>query len=248
MDVALSGEPVGSLKLLHEIMLTRSKGKKRTINARRKLILEEHKNLSEKRQIALDNAQNITPILPAWVAACINEVKSDNTILVNELGTNIDHLNHTSPGCYVSVGQAGGLGSGLGSALGAKLASRNRDVILIVGDGSYIFGNPTAAHFVGRSENLATLTLIMNNNMWFAVQRSTRTMYPDGLAVKANRMPLTELAPSPDFEKTIEACGGYGERVEDPGKLKNALQRGIEKVRDGQSVLLNVITQPGGRD
>ena len=84
--------------------------------------------------------------------------------------------------------------------------------------------------------------------MWFAVQRSTRTMYPDGLAVKANRMPLTELATSPDFEKTIEACGGYGERVEDPGKLKNALQRGIEKVRDGQSVLLNVITQPGGRD
>ena len=248
MDLALSGEPVESLKLLHEIMLTRSKGKKRTINARRKLILEKHEMLSAKRQQALADAQNITPVLPAWVAACINEVKSDNTILVNELGTNIDHLNHTSPGCYVSVGQAGGLGSGLGSALGAKLASRDRDVILMVGDGSYIFGNPTAAHFVGRSENLATLTLIMNNNMWFAVQRSTRTMYPDGLAVKANRMPLTELAPSPDFEKTIEACGGYGERVEDPGKLKNALQRGIEKVRDGQSVLLNVITQPGGRD
>ena len=70
-------------------------------------------------------------------------------------------------------------------------------------------------------------------------------MYPDGLAIKSNRMPLTDLSPSPDFEKTIEACGGYGERIEDPALLQEAIINGLEKVRKGQSVLLNVITQPG---
>ena len=248
MDLAVAGEPVETLRMLQEIMASRAKGKKGTITTRRRNIVAIHKELTAKRRKTLDAAHKITPILPAWVAACINEIKLDNTILINELGTNVDHLAHTSPNCYVSGGQAGGLGYGLGSALGAKLASRKRDVILMVGDGSYIFGNPTAAHFVARSDNLATLTVVMNNHMWFAVQRSTQTMYPDGLAVKANRMPLTELAPSPDFEKTIEACGGYGERIEDPGELKDALHRCFEKVQGGQSALLNVITQPGGRD
>ena len=210
--------------------------------------MEKHKDISAKRSKTLEKARHTKPIIPPWVASCINRVKSDDAILVNELGTNVDHLAHTAPGCYVSGGQAGGLGYGLGSALGAKLASRNREVILMVGDGSYIFGNPTAAHYVARAEDLPTLTVIMNNHMWFAVNRATRVMYPDGRAVKANRMPLTELAPSPNFEKTIESCGGYGEVVDDPSELEAAIRRALERVHAGQSGLLNVITQPGGRD
>ena len=248
MDLAISGEPVQSLRMLHEVMLIRAKGKKRTISDRRKTITVKHEQLMSKRQAILEKASRVQPILPPWVAACINKIKSDDTILVNELGTNVDHLDHTSPGCYVSGGQAGGLGYGLGTALGVKLAAKNKDVILMVGDGSYIFGNPTAAHFVARSENLPTLTVIMNNNMWFAVRRSTQNMYPNGRAIKSNRMPLTELTPSPDFEKIIEACGGYGERIENPAELEDALRRGLKRTRGGQSALLNVITQPGGRD
>ena len=38
-------------------------------------------------------------------------------------------------------------------------------------------------------------------------------------------MPLTELKPSPDYEKVIETCGGYGEKVEAPGDLLPALKR-----------------------
>jgi acetolactate synthase-1/2/3 large subunit len=148
----------------------------------------------------------------------------------------------------LSGANAGGLGTGLGEALGAKLAAPDRQVIAVVGDGSYMFGNPTAAHFVGRSANLPTLTMVMNNSMWFAVRRATLAMYPDGEASKANTMPLTELTPPPDYEKTIEACGGRGERVEDPQALIPALERALNDVGDGQQVLLNVVTQPGGRD
>ena len=96
---------------------------------------------------------------------------------------------------------AGGLGFGLGAALGAKLAAPEREVISIVGDGSYMFGNPLPFHYVGRAENLPTLTIIANNQTWHAVRASTLDVFPGGYAAKANTMPLTELKPSPDYEK-----------------------------------------------
>jgi len=116
-------------------------------------------------------------------------------------------------------------------------------VIAIVGDGSYMFGNPLPFHYVGRAENLATLTIVSNNQTWFAVKRATLDVYPEGRAAKANVMPLTELKPSPDYEKVIETCGGHGEKVEAPGELVPALRRGLDAVRAGTPTTLNVLTQ-----
>jgi len=74
------------------------------------------------------------------------------------------------------------------------------------------------------------------------VRRATLDVYPDGAAAKANTMALTDLKPSPSFEKTIETCGGYGEKVENPGDLPGALKRAFDKVRSGTSAMLNVHT------
>jgi acetolactate synthase-1/2/3 large subunit len=55
-------------------------------------------------------------------------------------------------------------------------------------------------------------------------------------------MPLSELDPSPDYEMICKANGGYGERVEDPGALPDALQRALHVVRhERRQALLNVI-------
>jgi acetolactate synthase-1/2/3 large subunit len=56
-------------------------------------------------------------------------------------------------------------------------------------------------------------------------------------------MPLTELKPSPDYEKVVEMCGGKGEKVEGAQNLLPALRRGIEAVRGGTPMTLNVMTQ-----
>ncbi len=200
-----------------------------------------------KRAEAMEQAGQQGVIVPPWVAACLNRVKGRDAIVVNELGVSPEHLEHHGPTSFISGAQAGGLGVGLGQALGAKLAAAERDVILLVGDGSYMFGVPTAAHYVGAAEKLPTLTVVINNSQWFAVHRATKAMYPEGQAVKSGNMPLVELSPGPDYVKTIEACGGYGERVEDPNELEAALRRGLEKVRSGIPTLINVHTQPGGR-
>ncbi len=248
MDLAISGEPLQSLALIEKALRSHKGLKSTAIKARLTKIKRIHNENLVKKNKAMERAEGNKPILASWVAKCLNNVKADNSIIVTELGLNVDHIDYKIPGSIVSGAQAGGLGFGLGAALGAKLAEPNRDVILFVGDGSYMFGGPTAAHFVGKAQKLATLTVVMNNSQWFAVNRSTRTMYPEGKAVKANEMPLTSLSPSPNYEMIMTACGGYGEKVTDPALLEEAMRRALEKVRGGTPALLNVITVPGGRD
>jgi acetolactate synthase-1/2/3 large subunit len=55
---------------------------------------------------------------------------------------------------------------------------------------------------------------------------------------------LSCLEPSPDYEKIVEASGGYGERVTDPAELPAALQRALHAMRvEKRQALLNVQTE-----
>src|SRR5262245_44143832 len=135
------------------------------------------------------------------------------------------------------------LSGGLGFGLGAKLAAPEREVIVTVGDGSYMFGIPVPYHYVARAENLPTLTVIANNQSWLAVRQSTLDVFSDGHAAKANVMALTELKPATEYEKVIETCGGRGRRVDAPDDLVPALRRGLDAVRSGTPITVNVLTQ-----
>jgi acetolactate synthase I/II/III large subunit len=105
-----------------------------------------------------------------------------------------------------------------------------------------MFGNPTPAHYISRACDLPVLFVIANNSGWASVRSETRAMYPDGFNRGLNRMPLASLEPSPDFEKVIEASGGYGERVEAPDELAPALERAVHAVKvERRQALLNVI-------
>ncbi len=93
------------------------------------------------------------------------------------------------------------------------------------------------------AETLPTLTIISNNHAWHAVRVAARSVYPHGAAAKSNDMPLTSLAPSPQYEKTISAVGGYGEKVDTPAELPDAIKRGLDAVRAGVPAVLNVLTE-----
>jgi acetolactate synthase-1/2/3 large subunit len=111
-----------------------------------------------------------------------------------------------------------------------------------VGDGAYIFGTPTAAHWAARAHNLPVLTVIFNNRVWNAVKRSVTSHAPQGWAVRTGSMPLSELEPSPDYELVARASGHWAERVEDPGVLPEMVRQALRVVReDRRPALLNVI-------
>ena len=243
-DLLITGEASATLPVLRAALRAAMK-KGNGMDSRRKALAAARDEMEAKRRKFLDTVRDATPIHPASIAACLNELKAENAIIVNELGLPVNQLNLTQPRSYFGGLLSGGLGFGRGAALGAKLAAPEREVIAIVGDGSYMFGNPLPFHYVGRAESLATLTIICNNQTWFAVKRATLDVYPEGRAAKANVMPLTELKPSPDYEKVIETCGGHGEKVEKPFDLMPALKRGLAAVRAGTPALLNVVTQPG---
>jgi acetolactate synthase-1/2/3 large subunit len=182
------------------------------------------------------------PIEMAWVSRCVGELVDDRTLVVNEYDLDVTQLALSRPGSYFGASPAGGLGWALGAALGATLADPEQTAIACVGDGAYIFGAPTAAHFVSRAYGIPVLVVIFNNQAWNAVKGAVQSFAPDGWASRADAMVLSDLAPAPDYELVCRAAGGYAERVEDPAALPEALARALRVVREERrQALLNVI-------
>jgi acetolactate synthase-1/2/3 large subunit len=176
-----------------------------------------------------------------WLSACVNRLLDDNTVLVNEYPTVLEEMVITGPGRYFGNPSAGGLGWGMGAALGAKLACLDKTVICAVGDGAYMFGNPTAVHYVSEAMRLPVLFVIANNARWAAVHRSTLSAYPKGHASEMKAPPFATLEPSPRFEHVVQASRGHGERVTEPGQLMPALERALKVVKEERrQAVLNV--------
>jgi len=179
-----------------------------------------------------------------WVGHCLNEAKKKDDIIVTEVVFPLHMIDFEQPGCHFGMSPAGGLGWGLGESIGLKMATPARRVISVVGDGGYMFGNPTPAHFICEAMELPILTIILNNGMWGAVRRATLSMYPDGAAAKSNDAPLTHLKPSPRFEHIVEASGGYAERVETAADLPAALDRALKVIdSEKRQAVLNVLCE-----
>jgi acetolactate synthase I/II/III large subunit len=181
-------------------------------------------------------------ISPEWLSRCIGEAVGEDALIVNEYPLRQDHCPRRLPGTYFGLSPAGGLGWGLGAALGAKLAAPEKLVVATLGDGAYIFANPTACHWVAEAHALPVLTVVFNNALYGALRNSTLAMYRDGAAASRDggRM-LAELGPAPAFEALVAASGGHGERVQRPEDVPAALARAVAAVRGGRQALLNVI-------
>lgn len=240
-DLAITGVPAATLPALEEALASREKSMAARVDVRRKRIAQRKARRAEELAGRLEKVRRSERISQAWINRCISQVKGDDGIVLKEALTSNDYLEFTKAGTFYSLGQGGALGWSLGTSLGVKTAVPDRLVICAVGDGSYMFGNPLPAHYVGKAENLPTLTVVYNNEMWNAVRRNTRDVYPDGYAAKSNREPLTYFDPGTRYEKAIEALGGYGEQVVDGAELPRALDRALNKVAAGQQALLNVV-------
>ena len=84
-------------------------------------------------------------------------------------------------------------------------------------------------------------SIVMNNGIWNAVRRAAIAVYPKGEAAKLPLLPITSLAPTPDFAKICEASRGWAENVENGADLPGAIQRALNVVRnEKRQALLNV--------
>jgi acetolactate synthase-1/2/3 large subunit len=175
-----------------------------------------------------------------WLNHCLRGVVDANTKVISEYSFRQEYCPLHTPGSLFALSSAGGLGWGLPASLGVKLASPQSLVLSVLGDGAYMFANPTACHYTSQMQKLPVLTIIYNNSLYGAVRRATLDMYSDSAAGEADGRFLADL-PAPSFEKIVTAHDGYGEKVERPADLPAALQRAATAVRGGQQALLNVV-------
>lgn len=241
-DLAITGVLSATLTQLTQALATRQTTALDRIEARRARLLQQRAAQRGKWHEALKRSRNEAPMSPAWISHCIDNVKGEDGIVIKESPLQLEQMRFSNPGTMYSIGAAGGLGWGLGTALGIKTAAPEKLVICTVGDGAYMFGNPLPAHYVSAAEKLPLLTIVFNNQMWGAVRRNTREVYPDGFAARSNREPLTYFDPALNFAKAAEVAGGYGETVEDPAEMEPALERALKVIgNESRQAILNVV-------
>ena len=241
LDVALVGSPALSLAAVRRALEKSRPGKEREIAARRhRFTAAHHRYLDDRRRVAQAESA-ARPISMNWLSRCLGAAADERTLIVNEYDLRSDQLGLNREGTFLGSSAVSGLGWGFGAALGAKLAAPDRTVVCALGDGAYIFNNPIACHMTAVAESIPVLVVIFNNQAWNAVRSAVADVAPDGWAVRGNDYALTHLKPSPEFHRIAEACGGYGERVEDPAEVPAAIGRGLKQVRDGKHALLNVM-------
>ena len=245
-DLAVPGDSGKALTMLAAALETQ-RGDAERREHRRETLERSGRERRARRGEELERARTGKPIRYDYLGACVAAALPPGGLVVTELGVSAEQLALEEPGSLLGVGIGGGLGFGLGASLGAKLAAPERTVISTIGDGSYMFGNPTPFHFVSRAAKLPVLTIVCNNERWHAVDAATRRVYPDGLAASSEIMPLVELKPSPEFTKVAEACEAFTRRVDDPAELAGAIDAGLEAVAGGRQALLDVRMEHGVR-
>lgn len=235
-DLSIAADPAATLAALDAALRPSEK-----LVADRRARLAGAREALRKKWRA--DAKPGSPMSMAYVSECVARAKDDDTVVFNEYTLKLEQCGFERPGTFFHNSPAGGLGWGLGAALGAKLALPQRTVIATLGDGAYIFANPTAGHWVADAYKLSILTVVFNNSLWGAVRRATNSMYREGAAAQDDWRGLARLSPSPAYEKVVEAHGGYGERVDRAEDLPGALGRALEATKKGQQALLNVICE-----
>lgn len=181
------------------------------------------------------------PMTKPYVARCVGDaIRGRRATVVSELGAPLEFLGLTEHGSWRQEPHSGGLGWGLPCAMGMKLADPDRLVVATMGDGSYLFANPVAAHHVAEAHGIAVLTVILNNHGYGAVRDSVTGLYPTGYAAKAERVPLTDLSPTPDFRLVAESCRAWAETVSEAADLPAALTRALAEVDAGRQAVLDV--------
>jgi acetolactate synthase-1/2/3 large subunit len=216
------------------------------VERRRAELAGHHDEQRRIRAAAVERLQEQAPIAAEWLGHSVGELvrESPDCIVVDETVTSYPvlwkHLDLEEPGgIYGSGGSS--LGWGLGAALGVKLAVPHRPVVVAVGDGSFVFGEPLAALWASVVNQAPLLVVIFNNGCYNATKTPMKQAYPEGYSVRGDRFIGVDLLPAPRHDLLAAVVGAVGERVDDPREVLPALRRGLEHVRAGRTAIVDVI-------
>ncbi|MCY3833044.1 MAG: thiamine pyrophosphate-requiring protein [Chloroflexi bacterium] len=174
----------------------------------------------------------LSPYRVIWDLLHTVDVK--NTIITHDAGSPRDQLSpfwqSVAPLSYIGWGKTTQLGYGLGLAMGAKLAKPDALCINVWGDAAIGF---TGMDFETAVRERIPILSVLFNNFSMAIEIPI-------MPVSTEKFRSTDI--SGHYADMARAFGGYGERVEAPDQIVPAIQRGVQKTREGIPALLEFIT------
>jgi len=245
VDFFLQCDSSKTMPLLTQMISRKVTQEQRSIiRGRYQQLEKEHKRQREERNSLAESKAGQKPISMEWACRCVGEAIGEDTIVLEEpLNDNsaaLRQILRTRAGTFFQSG-GGSLGWGLGAAIGAKLASPDKTIVALVGDGSFVFGCPTAALWMAGACHAPFLCVIFNNSQYYAPKAAIRKAYgKDSYSEKTGLWPGVDILPSPEYARIAEACHAYGRVVEEPGELSSALKAALEQVRAGKAAVLDV--------
>ena len=188
-------------------------------------------------EVAAECATEEYPIPAKRIVHELSAVFGDNTVLVNENGSQ-DSWSYFFPyymvgddSSCVPVAEQTCMGMGVVGAIAAKLAAPEKNVVCVTGDGAfqmYMKELATAAQYK------AGCTWVVLNNSAFG--------WPKHYQMETVGWNTTSFEVQPDFQAIARACGCHGRRVESSSELRPALQEALELNKQGIPVVLDIPT------
>jgi acetolactate synthase-1/2/3 large subunit len=93
-------------------------------------------------------------------------------------------------------------------ALGTKLAARERPVVLLTGDGSFLYNPVLPALGAAQANELPILVIVFNNHEYKSMRRNHLELYPHGVA-KQSKIHFGNKVDSLDYAELANLVGGY---------------------------------------
>jgi len=187
-------------------------------------------------KLEAEAASDAVPISHYRFAREIASVVTPETIVVGDGGDVVGCASKFVPvsigGQWLDPGPFGCLGVGPSFAIAAKLLHPDRRVLLIAGDGAFGLNGmemETAVRF-----GLPITAIIGNDGGWGQIRNPQLSFFGAERAVGTS-LPFTR------FDRMVEALGGKGVHVTEPGHIRPALERALG---DDAVSCINVVLDP----
>jgi thiamine pyrophosphate-dependent acetolactate synthase large subunit-like protein len=200
-----------------------------------------HDKAATLRNLVVKNPDwNRAPMLADRVTREVAQFADKDAIIVHEAGSVALHGFDFNPdgGRELFFYYGAHLGSGVGTAAGVKLARPKRQVLCLVGDGSFIFG-PTALWNMARLE-LPVITVVYNNHAYSGPHSRVIEKVPGGRMVQTGQF-FHDYLGNPDMNMALIAkgFGVDGEVANSPEELRAALGRARKAAAGGKPYLID---------
>ncbi|MDT8318938.1 MAG: thiamine pyrophosphate-binding protein [Xanthomonadales bacterium] len=246
VDLAVTGHARTTLARVRDALLAQGVAPA-AVAERRERAGRRHAARHKRLETLVKDHWDDDPISPERFAVELDRQLAPEAHIVSELATSDlflwRHINFLQAGRgrrhFTSAG--GCLGWGLGAAIGVKIAEPQREVALLVGDGSMQFGIQ-ALWSASRYE--VPVAIFVWNNQAYQANRNALHRYRGRSAASGQYIGCYLGAPEIDNVQIARGYGVEAERITRPEDLRAGIARCLSAVGEGRPCLLDVAIQP----